>query len=82
MGAFSEVYRVSPYAFYAFLFLLGQLSKRLDSIRGYLTRVISIGLFSITIVSLFQYNLRSNQWLLYALLLIFYIDRYILKDEK
>jgi len=74
MGAASEVLRVSLIAFFIFFFILGQISKRVDSLSNPHFRLLSICIFSVIVVMIFQYNLRTCMWLLYLLIGIYFLD--------
>lgn len=77
MGALSEILRVSIFAFYIFFAFLGWLSKKVDGIKSAFIRVLSLSVFLLIVVQLFQYNLRTTEWFIYLLLFFVFIDKKI-----
>lgn len=62
MGAYSELYRVSPFAFFLFLFFLGGLAKSINNVRQRFVKIVLLVIFSLLTIMLFQYGLRTNLW--------------------
>ena len=69
MGAVSEVYRVSPLMLFVYFGFKGFLAKAIDSMSNDIARLFAVVIFIMTVVMMFQYNLRSTQWFYYLIAL-------------
>ncbi|RVU37456.1 hypothetical protein EOE67_09700 [Rheinheimera riviphila] len=75
MGALSEILRVSILAFTFFFFILGVLAKKIDCMTDRYMKLLSVFVFSMTTVMIFQYNLRTVQWFYYFLFFLVLYDK-------
>jgi hypothetical protein len=75
MGAVSEVYRVSPLILFAYFGFKGFLAKAIDSMANDIARLFAVVIFIMTVVMMFQYNLRSTQWFYYLIAILYFLDR-------
>ncbi|HHK8529396.1 TPA: hypothetical protein ACQYC3_002594, partial [Vibrio parahaemolyticus] len=82
MGAVSELYRVSSFALYFFFFGLGGLVKKLDTMNIFLLKAITMPIFSMVTIFIFQYHLRAVMWFLFLLMLLVFLDKYLIKKRK
>lgn len=74
MGAISEVYRVSPIIFFIYFSFKGFISHAIDSMSNDVARLFATAIFVMTVVMMFQYNLRSIQWFYYLIAILVYLD--------
>ena len=81
MGALSEVLRVSSSFFFGFLFLFGRLSKSIDCIKNPLLNILSMPIFLVILVCLFQYNMRTVMWLIVFILAVIFVDKILEKRQ-
>ncbi|HDY8159462.1 TPA: hypothetical protein RQL00_004111 [Vibrio vulnificus] len=82
MGAVSELYRVSSFALYLFFFGLGGLVKKLDTMNIFLLKAITMPIFLMVTIFIFQYHLRAVMWFLFLLVLLVFLDKHLIKKRN
>lgn len=75
MGATAELFRVSPFFLFAFFGVLGLLAKITDATKFKPVRILLTCMFGALCVIIFQYNLRTAEWIAYGMLIIYIADR-------
>ena len=70
MGAYSELYRVSPFSYFLFVIFLGGLAKYINNIPTKIVKLILLIIFSLLTIMLFQYGLRTNLWFIVLIIMV------------
>jgi hypothetical protein len=82
MGAIAELSRVSNLFTYIFFFILGGLAKRLDGMSNDYIKSLSLPVFFLICVSMFQYHLRALQWFIILQFSFILLDNMFNKYHK
>jgi len=79
MGALAELSRVSDVFTYTLFIILGWLAKSLDRISNYTVKSLSLPIFFLICVTMFQYHLRALQWFLILQVILIFLDKKLKK---
>ncbi|MFA0410491.1 hypothetical protein AB4505_20235, partial [Vibrio splendidus] len=62
--------------------VMGYLSSKIDRVNRVNVRLALTAIFSLSMISIFQYNLRSVQWFIWMMVIVILMKKFRIKFRK